>query len=86
VFSPIFPGLAFGLGAHQIHPVFSMVYLAVAAALFLQQPGLVFNLTRGWSRGGSASGRRLPPAPDGYYCSSADGPYMPGTGTSSSRR
>jgi cation:H+ antiporter len=85
VFSPIFPGLAFGLGAHQIHPVFSMVYLAVAAALFLQQPGLVFNLIRGWSRGGS-TGRRLAPARDGYYCSSADGPYMPGTGTSSSRR
>jgi cation:H+ antiporter len=42
--SPVFPGLAFGLGAHQIHPVFSIMYLAVAAALFLQQPRQVFNL------------------------------------------
>lgn len=73
VFSPIFPGLAFGLGARQIHPVFSMVYLAVAAALFLQRPRLVLNLIRGWSRGGSTAGRRLPPARDGYYYSSAEG-------------
>jgi cation:H+ antiporter len=45
--SPVFPGLAFGLGSHQIHPVFSIVYLAVAGALFLQQPNQVFSLLTG---------------------------------------
>lgn len=38
-----FPGLAFGLGAAQIHPVFTVIYVAVATALFLQNP---YNLSR----------------------------------------
>ena len=49
--SPIFPGLAFGLGARQIHLVFSIVYLAVAAALFLQRLRQVFRHMKGWSPG-----------------------------------
>ncbi|MEN6537497.1 MAG: sodium:calcium antiporter [Bryobacteraceae bacterium] len=48
LFSPMFPGLAFGLDARQIHPVFSIVYCAVAAALFLQQPKQVLKLAGGW--------------------------------------
>lgn len=48
VCSEWFPWLAFGLGAQQIHPVFTMLYLAAAAALFLQKPGDVRQLLTGW--------------------------------------
>ncbi len=33
-----FPALAFGLGERQIHPVFTILYITVAAAFVLQQP------------------------------------------------
>lgn len=49
VFSQWFPGLAFGLGAQQIHPVFCVLYAVVALALFLQNPKLVWRLGRGVS-------------------------------------
>ena len=47
VFSVWFPGLAFGLGAQQIHPVFCVIYAAVAVALFLQNPRTVWGLRDG---------------------------------------
>jgi cation:H+ antiporter len=50
VFSQWFPGLAFGLGSRQIHPVFSVMYVAVAAALFLQRPKDTTALVRGINR------------------------------------
>jgi len=50
-FSPMFPSLAFGLGAEQIHPVFSIVYLAVGAALFLQRPGPIVRMLGEWLPG-----------------------------------
>jgi hypothetical protein len=33
------PGLLFGLDAAQIHPVFSILYITSAAAVFAQNPG-----------------------------------------------
>jgi len=51
LFSQWFPGLAFGLGSRQIHPVFSVMYVAVAAALFLQKPKETAALTRGVAAG-----------------------------------
>jgi cation:H+ antiporter len=48
VFSRWFPGLTFGLGAQQIHPVSSLLYFAVAAAFFLQQPRHVIDLKKGF--------------------------------------
>ena len=39
-----FPTLAFGLGTQQIHPVFTLIYVAVAAALFLLQPRAIVGL------------------------------------------
>lgn len=47
LFSQWFPGLAFGLGAQQIHPVFAILYIAVAGALALQKPRAVTGLVRG---------------------------------------
>ncbi len=46
-FSKWFPELAFGLGEKQIHPVFCVLYCAVAAALALQQPRGLRDLIRG---------------------------------------
>ena len=43
-----FPGLAFGLGAQQIHPVFCILYAVVAIALFLQKPREVWQLRNAW--------------------------------------
>jgi cation:H+ antiporter len=40
------PGAVFGLKADQIHPVFSFLYLAAAAALFLPRPARVVALIR----------------------------------------
>ncbi len=42
-----FPALAFGLGSKQIHPVFSIVYIAVAMGLFLQAPRQLASLLKG---------------------------------------
>jgi cation:H+ antiporter len=47
VFSQWFPGLAFGLGSRQVHPVFSVMYVTVAAALFLERPKDTAALARG---------------------------------------
>jgi hypothetical protein len=47
VCSQWFPGLAFGLGAAQIHPVFTAIYVAVATALFLQNPSSLAQLREG---------------------------------------
>jgi hypothetical protein len=47
VFSQWFPDLAFGLGAQQIHPVFCILYTAVALALLLQNPSMVWRLRQG---------------------------------------
>lgn len=49
VCSAWFPHLAFGLGSQQIHPVFSVLYIAVAAAIFLQAPKALGQLHRGLS-------------------------------------
>lgn len=49
VLSGWFPALAFGLGARQVHPVFTMLYLAVAGAFFLQAPRRLWNLAKGLS-------------------------------------
>jgi cation:H+ antiporter len=38
------PGAFFGLTADQIHPVFSFLYLAAAAAIFFQQPARMARL------------------------------------------
>jgi cation:H+ antiporter len=43
-----FQGLAFGLGAAQIHPVFTVIYVAVAIALFLQNPSYLARLREGF--------------------------------------
>jgi cation:H+ antiporter len=40
------PGAVLGLKADQIHPVFSFLYLAAAAALFLPRPARVVALVR----------------------------------------
>ncbi|HYG99809.1 MAG TPA: hypothetical protein VD837_11815 [Terriglobales bacterium] len=58
VFSNWFPGLAFGLGAQQIHPVFCVLYSAVALALLLQNPRVVWRLREGigWRNGEPPSG------------------------------
>ena len=48
LFSLQFPGLAFGLGAQQIHPVFCILYGAVALALFLQNPRALWRLRNAW--------------------------------------
>ncbi len=42
-----FPGLAFGLGSQQIHPVFVILYVVVAFALALQNPSALVWLKRG---------------------------------------
>lgn len=42
-----FPGLAFGLGAAQAHPVLAVVYTIAATALFLQHPSDVRSLWKG---------------------------------------
>ena len=42
-----FPGLAFGLGSQQIHPVFVILYVVVAFALALQNPSALGWLKRG---------------------------------------
>jgi cation:H+ antiporter len=47
MFSPVFPGLAFGLGAQQVHPVFTLIYVAIAAALFLLRPRPLIDLVKG---------------------------------------
>lgn len=49
VFSEWFPSLAFGLGSKQIHPVFTVLYFAVAAALALQRPAKLAQLVSGFS-------------------------------------
>jgi cation:H+ antiporter len=49
VFSEWFPGLAFGLGSRQIHPVFTVLYIVVAGALALQNPRGLKYLVRGLS-------------------------------------
>ncbi|HWR51593.1 MAG TPA: hypothetical protein VN428_10830 [Bryobacteraceae bacterium] len=49
VFSQWFPSLAFGLGSQQIHPVFTMLYCAVAAALALQRPAKLLDVAKGFS-------------------------------------
>ena len=48
LFSVQFPALAFGLGSQQIHPVFCILYFAVALALFLQNPRAVWRLKDAW--------------------------------------
>jgi len=40
------PGILFGLRADQIHPVFSFLYFAAAAAIFLQHPRRLARLIR----------------------------------------
>jgi cation:H+ antiporter len=51
-----FPGLAFGLGGAQIHPVFTVIYVAVATALFLQNPSYVARLREGFQATGGSCG------------------------------
>jgi hypothetical protein len=51
VFSTWFPHLAFGLGAPQIHPVFSVLYFVVALAFFLDAPKLLWRLREGLKGG-----------------------------------
>jgi cation:H+ antiporter len=46
VFSRWFPELAFGLGAQQIHPVSTLLYLAAAAALALVNPRPLLALVK----------------------------------------
>jgi hypothetical protein len=40
------PGIVFGLKVDQIHPVFSFLYLAAAAAIILQRPARIARLLR----------------------------------------
>jgi cation:H+ antiporter len=40
------PGIVFGLKVDQIHPVFSFLYLAAAAAVILQRPARIVRLLR----------------------------------------
>lgn len=40
------PGIVFGLKPDQIHPVFSILYLAAAAAILLQRPARIVRLFR----------------------------------------
>lgn len=47
LFSTWFPALAFGLGSQQVHPVFSLIYVAIATALFLLHPRAVLGLVEG---------------------------------------
>ncbi|MGE5570759.1 MAG: hypothetical protein ACM3S5_17105 [Rhodospirillales bacterium] len=47
VIAPLFPALAWGLGAGQIHTVFGMLYLTAAAALIMQHPYDVRRLLKG---------------------------------------
>jgi hypothetical protein len=44
------PGLAAGLGPAQIHPAFSLIYLATAAAIILENPRRMLGLVRGLRR------------------------------------
>ena len=44
------PGLAFGISPAQIHPAFSLIYLAAAATVFVQNPQRIFALVRGLRR------------------------------------
>jgi cation:H+ antiporter len=62
-----FPGLAFGLGERQIHPVFSVMYVAVAAALFLQKPKQTAALSRGMAAEGGCDDPE-PARPECEHC------------------
>lgn len=42
------PGIVFGLTPDQIHPVFSILYLAAAATVLLQRPARIARLLRPW--------------------------------------
>jgi hypothetical protein len=43
-----FPGLApFGLEGENVHQLFSMIYVAIAIALYLDRPGRLQHLWRG---------------------------------------
>jgi cation:H+ antiporter len=59
LFSQWFPGLAFGLGSQQIHPVFCILYAVVALALLLQNPRIVWRLREGVTWNGSRSDEQL---------------------------
>jgi cation:H+ antiporter len=47
LFSTWYPALAFGLGSQQVHPVFTLIYVAIATALFLLHPRAVLGLAEG---------------------------------------
>lgn len=66
VCSQIFPGLAFGLGSQQIHPVFSVLYFAIAAALFLVEPRYVLGLLRRASPASAEHQEPVQAARNGY--------------------
>jgi hypothetical protein len=47
LFSTWYPALAFGLGSQQVHPVFTLIYVAIATALVLLYPRAVLGLAEG---------------------------------------
>lgn len=47
LFSTWYPALAFGLGSQQVHPVFTLIYVAIATALVLLHPRAVLGLAEG---------------------------------------
>ncbi|MDO8302848.1 MAG: hypothetical protein Q7T18_06380, partial [Sedimentisphaerales bacterium] len=42
-----FPSISLGLTADRIHPLFSMLYLIVAVAIFIRQPKNILDLRKG---------------------------------------
>jgi hypothetical protein len=43
-----YPNIAFGIGAGDVHPLFSAFYLVSALALFLMRPTALWDLRNGW--------------------------------------